>query len=134
MLRNESVVWTGGTSELCLTGQMRLEPCAAASKYTMNVTNGFMQSRGKGGDSCVTVVPDNTNNSVAAATVVVESSSGAPVHGKTAPSAWTEAISSVVTLQPGVEYTIITAIVSLRDAGCAGTRADTAKCKPAIEN
>ena len=84
------------------------------------------------------MVPDNTNNTLGAAVTVLETASGAVVPATAAgtpanASNVADGIQFTLSLKSGTQYTIVTAVVTLRDAGCAGTVADTAKCSGPIE-
>lgn len=144
------IAWTGANttanSNLCLGASARLTPCTSAPTWTMNTSsgpsNGFLSTGGH--DSCLVVVPDNSNNTLAAATAVTMASPshfgkagilqpkvpGAPVNSSDAAAGST----MVVALQSGIAYTIVTAVLTLRDLGCAGTRSQSEQCPQPIQN
>ena len=86
---------------------------------------------------CMVVVPDNTNNSLGVAVAVFETESGELLKGHaSAANATGDASDGMVlsvALAPGVSYSVLTALQTLRDIGCAGTTADTAHCTQSPE-
>jgi len=83
-------------------------------------------------------VPDNTNNSIAVATTVVDTLTGAPVKAAQAAhpvnaSNLSKGIRYSLSLIPGRNYTVVTSVVSLRDMGCAGTREHTSRCPVSVQ-
>eukprot|EP00040_Diaphanoeca_grandis_P034835 m.217461 g.217461 ORF g.217461 m.217461 type:complete len:1044 (-) comp33236_c0_seq11:690-3821(-) len=145
LLRAGEVVWKGGATELCLSGEVTLGPCGNSStQWVLNNstgrTAGYLSA---GGDftkpSCLLIVPDNTNNTLGSATTVIDSTTNTVVKGKTSGAAVNATNPSdgavyTVALTSGKKYTIVTTVVTLRDVGCAGTRSDTEMCSQSIEN
>eukprot|EP00045_Choanoeca_perplexa_P010948 m.113885 g.113885 ORF g.113885 m.113885 type:complete len:1025 (-) comp15458_c0_seq1:111-3185(-) len=136
-----NITWVGGQSlghaGLCLQGGTiaRVVPCSkSTATWVYNTSRGYLQS----GGSCLMVVPDNTNNTLATAAVVLQADTGKVVRASSPPrqvnsSNPASGITYTVPLTPGVEYVIVTAVMTLRDIGCAGTRAATEQCTTAIE-
>ena len=83
------------------------------------------------------VVPDNTNNSLGVALTVVETESGELLNGNASVANATgdpsDGMVLSVSFAPGVSYSVLTALQTLRDIGCAGTTADTARCTQSPE-
>lgn len=140
-----TIVWTGASDlgvspggELCLDGGVTLTPCSNSSTvWTLNTTAGpsagYLSTQGRAGPSCLAITPDNSNNTLAAATTVVNRNTGqvAPSSRSAAPANATEPADGwtyTLSLDSGVEFTIITAVLTLRDIGCAGTRSTTVAC------
>ena len=140
------IVWTGGASNaLCLSTGAKLVACTAGAStiwtlHSGGPTDGFLSaSTNLSAGGCLMVVPDNSNNTLASATTIVETVSGKVLVGK-GPAVLINAsnpslgVRYSVTLEAGVSYTIVTAVMTLRDVGCAGTREQTEKCAvPSIE-
>ena len=147
------VVWSGATAfakqspmtdELCLSPgrySVGLAPCNSTGDWLLvggsGPNAGYLMAA-PNMDQCLIVVPDNSNNTLASAVTVVESVSGAVVPAKSAPrpvnaSVPSEGSEYSVVLKSGVEYTMITSVMTLRDIGCAGTRAHTEMCKTTIQ-
>jgi hypothetical protein len=85
-------------------------------------------------------VPDNSNNTLGAGVLVVDSSTGSIVPAASAPNPVNASnpaagIRYVVSLAAGRNYTVVLSLVTLRDLGCAGTREQTSACgsKPVEE-
>jgi hypothetical protein len=92
---------------------------------------------GPASSKCMVVVPDNTNNSLGVALAVANTATGEILKAQTlsvvndSDPSYGMALS--VTLAPGVNYSVLTALQTLRDIGCAGTTAETARCTQAPE-
>lgn len=150
MQHNGTIVWAGAAqgASLCLTSSVSLAPCSSSSTTWTISTNASMPgylypasssaSVGDGGSNCVMVVPDNSNNTVSTAAMVFERDSGAVVTAAKDPapvnsSAIDQGIAYTVSLKSGVTYVVVSAVLTLRDIGCAGTRPNTEKCPQPIE-
>lgn len=131
-----TIAWAGASdwndTPLCLSGA-KLVPCATAPLWTLNPTNGFLNMSG----SCLGVQPDNSNNTLAASTIVLDAS-GSVVSAKSAASPVNSStvaagIHYKMSLKSGSNYTVVTAILTLRDIGCAGTREHTETCPMPVQ-
>jgi hypothetical protein len=142
---NGTIAWAGGPSDasgptLCLDSSVSLKPCAKAASWTLSTsvsTPGYLSPTGASG-SCLHAVPDNSNNTLAAAALVLERSSGATLPAVAGPAPVNQSdiaagIAYTVSLQSGVAYTVVTTVLTLRDIGCAGTRAQTEQCQQPVE-
>ena len=103
------------------------------------LTKGYLGVSSGGG--CLIVVPDNSNNTLAVATLLVDVKTGKPPASlklkpvETPGPSLLGNVSSgfTVILEPGGDYVLLTALLTLRDIGCAGTREETATCKSSVE-
>ena len=134
-----ALYWMGGPNPGTATGlclqNAGLSTCgSAATQWTLNATTGYLQVPGRNNiDSCLLVVPDNSNNTLAAAFTVLDEASGNAMQAS-APAApvnrsvVADGVALDFQLSSGSSYTIVTSVLTLRDIGCAGTRAHTATC------
>jgi hypothetical protein len=118
-----------------------LSPQACGQKlWALNQSEGrgrgFLSLRsgrgtGAGSNSCLVVIPDNANNTLGVAVGMAESATGRLVEGTPSVANSTDPSGGMVLmleLHSGVNYTMLTALQTLRDIGCAGSTADTARC------
>ena len=96
-----------------------------------NASHVFLSSTAAaGGAGCIVVVPDNNNNTLGVA-VGVADANGRLVSGTAArvsPTDPSAGVTLTLSLAPGVEYSIIVGVVTLRDMGCAGIRPQWETC------
>jgi hypothetical protein len=143
--QNGTIVWAGGAglggqSRLCLDESVTLKPCAVAANWTLSTDAsrpGYLHPVGSS-SSCIHVVPDNSNNTVAAATIVVDLDTGKALPAVAGPtqvnaSNVADGISYAVSLKSGIKYVVVTAVLTLRDIGCAGIRPQAEQCPQPIE-
>ena len=131
-------------SSKCLTlasssSEVTLGPCGAAPWSQVpsgsNASQVYLATHTMQGPRCLVVVPDNNNNTLGVAVGVVDAG-GSLVPGKaelvsnTDPSA---GVTLSLLLQVGTEYTIVTALQTLRDIGCAGIRSQWQRCHQSPE-
>jgi hypothetical protein len=136
---------TTNVTEYCVvTGRsnnVELQDChttkSSGVNWTLNTagrTAGFLQSAG----GCLVAVPDNSNNTIVTAVSVIDET-GSLVRSKTPATAVNAShvdrgVTATVSLKSGATYTIVVAVQTLRDIGCAGTRAETSKCARSLED
>jgi hypothetical protein len=143
-----SWVWNGtaGAGEIvhvasaqCLAasagGALALGPCSGAGAWAQlpvpapggsNASLVYLNAT----QGCIVAVPDNNNNTLGVAVGVVDAS-GALVPGTAARVSAADAAAGVtltLTLQAGAQYTLLTALQTLRDIGCAGIRPQWQAC------
>lgn len=107
--------------------------------------SGYLQysSENSNGDSCLIVIPDNSNNTLGVAVTLIDQETNAPPQGLKPkkfqpPASYPSGLVNVstgftATLKQGKTYLLITAILTLRDIGCAGTRIESGACTQRIE-
>lgn len=164
------VVWTGASTyastssvpSLCLSGPGRMSPAVGVSAdvcgkalWTFAVpaarpggpsTEGFLgtwEADPSSNSRCLIAIPDNINNTMATAALLVDANTGKPPPGLEVkpirpPMASSGAGPNVsagftVTLKPGGKYALLTAVLTLRDIGCDGTRPEASLCPKPIE-
>jgi len=135
---NGDIVHTA--SSKCLSthrlGQLTLGSCGSmpwsqVPSGSTNASHVFLStgnSSGTGG--CLVVVPDNNNNTLGVSLGIVDAE-GSLVHGDTARLNETQAsagISLSVSLKSAARYTLVVALQTLRDMGCAGIRPQWEAC------
>eukprot|EP00756_Hemistasia_phaeocysticola_P003612 Hpha_TRINITY_DN12336_c0_g1::TRINITY_DN12336_c0_g1_i1::g.156056::m.156056 len=141
----------GGAGKLCL-GQGDRDAVSVSDKFCglglwtfnvsfANVTAGAgyvgIKNAGKA-PSCLIVIPDNTNNTLGVALTLIDAATNAPpasLKMKTfaPPASYPSGLVNVsvgftATLEVGKTYLMLTSLVTLRDMGCAGTRAESSRC------
>ena len=121
-------------------GGLALGPCGAAPWAQQpagggNASRFYVSNATSGPASCVVAVPDNNNNTLGVALGVADAS-GALVKGVAAAAPGDPAAPGVtlsLSLASGAEYTLIVALQTLRDTGCAGIRPQWEACAAAPE-
>ena len=124
---SSSCLVVGKGSSLVL-GACGSAPWAQVPAGDGNASHVFLAAAG--GAGCVVVVPDNNNNTLGVA-VGVADASGMLVSGAAArvsPTDPSAGMTLSLSLAPGVEYTLIVGLQTLRDMGCAGIRPQWETC------
>ena len=128
---NGDIVHTA--SSKCLSGSLSFEECGSlpwtqVPSGSANASEVFLSTGSSPG--CLVVVPDNNNNTLGVALGVVDTK-GSLVPGiaaQVSPTDPSAGMTLSLSLDVGVEYTLLVGLQTLRDVGCAGIRPQWAAC------
>jgi hypothetical protein len=122
------------------TGALALGPCSGAAPWAQlpvpapdgsNATHVYLTATSAAAAAgCIVAVPDNNNNTLGVALGVADAS-GALLTGTPARVSPTDAAAGTtltLSLASGAQYTLIVALQTLRDTGCAGIRPQWQGC------